>query len=172
MPSGEPAVIYSIGHSRHPLETFLALLQKHRIEILVDVRGQPYSRHNPQYNREKLKASLEAAGIAYSWRGEYLSGRPKGKNFYGPNGEVDWQTLREWPAMNRALDNLAKDIAKKRVAMMCAEEDPNRCHRRFLLTPPLLERGAVVEHIRGDGRLENEEVLRTTEVAGQGKLFP
>lgn len=172
MPSSDPPVIYSIGHSRHALQTFINLLRTHRIELVVDVRGQPYSRHNPQYNRERLKTSLEAAGIAYSWRGEYLSGRPKGRNFYGPNGEVDWQTLREWPAMNRALDNLVEDITGNRVAMMCAEEDPNRCHRRFLLTPLLLARGASVEHIRGDGRLENEETLQGDEGSNQISLFP
>lgn len=170
MPLSDAPVIYSIGHSRHPLETFLALLRQHRIETIVDVRGQPWSRHNPQYNRETLEASLAAAGIAYSWRGDYLSGRPKGKDFYGPNGEVLWQTLREWPAMHRALDKLVKDTAARRIAMMCAEEDPKRCHRRFLLTPPLLARGATVQHIRGDGRLEDEAALRAG--AGQFSLFP
>lgn len=168
----EPPVIYSIGHSRHSVETFLDLLRKHRIDLVVDVRGQPWSRYNPQYNRERLRASLETGGIGYSWRGEHLSGRPKEREFYGPNGEVLWDKLRHWPALNRALDELRKDLAAKRIAMMCAEEDPNRCHRRFLLTPPLLERGASVEHIRGDGRLENEETLKAEEGPNQISLFP
>ena len=172
MPPNERPVIYSIGHSRHPMETFLTLLRKHRIDLVADVRGQPWSRHNPQYNRERLEASLKAGAIAYSWRGEYLSGRPKGWAFHGPAGEVLWEKLRRWPALNRALDALINDTETRRIAMMCAEEDPNRCHRRFLLTPLLLARGASVEHIRGDGRLENEEALQGGEGPNQISLFP
>src|SRR5579864_5347673 len=55
----------TIGHSNRPLETFLELLRVHRVELLADVRTVPKSRHNPQFNREALPASLSAAGIEY-----------------------------------------------------------------------------------------------------------
>ncbi|MDX1513867.1 MAG: DUF488 domain-containing protein [Gammaproteobacteria bacterium] len=166
-----PPVIYSIGHSRHPLEDFVSLLKKHAIEKVVDVRGQPYSRRFSQYNRERLRISLESCGIGYAWQGDFLSGRPKPMKFYGADGKVLWEELRKWPALHQALDELVEDAGDQRLAMMCAEEDPDRCHRRFLLTPPLLERGVTIRHIRGDGRLENENDIRKDGGPDQMDLF-
>ena len=70
--------IYTIGHSNHESEAFLALLQEHDITLLVDVRSSPYSRYVPQANRETLAHALEAAGIGYRWVGDRLGGKPEG----------------------------------------------------------------------------------------------
>lgn len=60
-----PIVVMTIGHSTRPLEDFISMLQAHDVELLVDVRTVPRSRHNPQYNKESLPESLAAAGIGY-----------------------------------------------------------------------------------------------------------
>lgn len=167
--------LYTLGHSRHALGDFIALLEKHGIVLVVDVRGQPYSRYNPQYNRERLERSLRAKGIDYAWRGEHLSGRPKQPEFYAANGEVLWDRLAESPALLAALDELREECCARRLALVCAEEDPNRCHRRFLLTPPLIARGIEVLHVRGDGHLQDERSVRageeSPEAARQQGLF-
>jgi uncharacterized protein (DUF488 family) len=62
----ETITIYTIGHSNHSGEAFLALLHQHEITCLVDVRSQPYSRYNPHFNREALALSLKAAQIGYA----------------------------------------------------------------------------------------------------------
>ena len=149
-------VIFTLGHSTHTIERFVDLLNEQGIARVVDTRGQPYSRYNPQFNRERFKASLEAAGIAYEWRGDHLSGRPKALQFYRPDGKVQWDLLRAWPALHESLDEVADTARGIPTALVCAEEDPLQCHRRFLLTPPLIERGFEVRHIRGDGRVETE----------------
>ncbi len=74
--------IYTIGHSNHPLNHFLGLLQDHAITRLVDVRSTPYSRFNPLYNQKALQQSLLAHGIRYSYLSKALGGRPKGPAFY------------------------------------------------------------------------------------------
>ena len=61
---GRLYMIYTIGHSNHPIDRLVALLQQHHIEALADVRSNPYSRFNPQFNREKLQASLAARNSA------------------------------------------------------------------------------------------------------------
>lgn len=166
---------YTIGHSRHRIEDLIALLEKHAIGRVVDVRGQPYSRHNPQFNRERFRKSLQASGIDYVWRGDHLSGRPKGQEYYGAKGEVLWERLGESAALRGALDDLSEEACPHKTALLCAEEDPNRCHRRFLLTPQLVKRGIEVLHIRGDGRLEAEKTIQereaTAETSRQGDLF-
>jgi len=155
--------IHTLGHSRHSIEHFIDVAKKHGIELIVDVRGQPVSRFNPHFNRERFRVALEAAGIAYAWRGEALSGRPKSREFYGPDGEVLWDKLRDWPALHEGLDEVMRLAGGAPLALVCAEEDPLHCHRRFLLTPPLERLGANIIHIRGDGRTETEAEVRSRE---------
>ncbi|MGD1093790.1 MAG: DUF488 domain-containing protein, partial [Bryobacteraceae bacterium] len=61
-----PLSIFTIGHSTHPIEEFVDILQAHGVEQLADVRIIPKSRHNPQFNREALDATLTAHGISYT----------------------------------------------------------------------------------------------------------
>ncbi len=165
MASEPPLTIYTLGHSRHSLDAFIRLLKQNRIERVVDVRGQPYSRHNPQFNREHLSRCLEKSGIDYTWSGRHLSGRPRESRFYGPHGNVMWDKLMASPELNAALDSIAFEVRFRRIALVCAEEDPMRCHRRFLLTPPLVRRGIKVLHLRGDGRTEPESELKEREAS-------
>lgn len=164
------AAIYTIGHSIHPLPKFLDLLAAHGIALVIDTRGQPHSRWNPQFNRERFAAALEAAGIGYLWLGESLAGRPRDRALYGADGKPDWARVVAAPGFAQGIDRVMAE-AKRPVAILCAEEDPMRCHRRFLLTPPLMARGAAVLHIRGDGRVESEEALRARDRRPQLDLF-
>jgi uncharacterized protein (DUF488 family) len=175
MKSKTSATVYTIGHSRHSIGAFIALLKRHRIERVVDLRGQPYSRHNPQFNREPLVARLEAEGIDYTWSGRRLSGRPRAARLLGPGGEVLWDELAASSEFRSALDSLAATAHSCRAALLCAEEDPLRCHRRFLLTPSLMRYGLEVLHLRGDGRVVPESFYlergAATECNGQQLLF-
>jgi uncharacterized protein (DUF488 family) len=148
--------VYTIGHSRHPWDKFLALLRRHGIVRVVDARSRPFSRFSPHFNRERMKAALEAAGIAYEWRGETLGGRPADPRFLTPDGALDRDALWGWDALQADLEAVAARAPTERQALLCAEENPATCHRRTLLTPPLVKRGLEVLHIRGDGRVEIE----------------
>ena len=163
--------VYTIGHSRHRVEDFIDLLISYGIETVIDTRGQPYSRFNPQFNRDALEASLREHGVGYDWRGDHLSGRPRERRFYSADGKVLWEQLRAWPALQGALEELAKRAEQELLALMCAEEDPRRCHRRFLLTPSLVERDVEVIHIRGDGRVERESAIQKEQESDQLDLF-
>ena len=79
--------IYTVGHSSHPIEAFVDLLRQHGIERLVDVRSQPYSRWNPQFNRETLATALAEAQIDYIDLGHSLGGRPEQRDLYDPGRE-------------------------------------------------------------------------------------
>ncbi len=149
-------VVLTLGHSRHAIADFVALARSRGTGTVVDVRGQPFSRFNPQYNRAAFASSLAAAGIAYRWEGERLSGRPRDRAFYSPDGSVDWAALRAWRGLSDGIDDVLALARTARIALVCAEEDPLRCHRRFLLTPPLIGRGVRVLHVRGDGTAETE----------------
>jgi uncharacterized protein (DUF488 family) len=144
--------ILTIGHSTHPLETFLRLLLAHGVTLVADVRTVPRSRHNPQFNREALPERLKAAGIAYlhlPGLGGLRRPRPdspnRGWRHEAFRGFADYMQTPEFAENLEALMRLAQ---KERLALMCAEAVPWRCHRS-LIADALTVRGLPVEHILG-----------------------
>jgi uncharacterized protein (DUF488 family) len=164
--------LFSIGHSNHALEDFLALLKQHGIQVLVDVRSAPYSRYASQFDREALERALKDAGLSYLFLGRELGGRPEGEEFYDTEGHVLYSQVAEAAFFEEGLERLKQGRARHRVAMMCSEEDPAVCHRYLLISRVLAERGIAVGHIRGDGRLESEaDVAAANPEAQQPLLF-
>ena len=149
----EPVVIYTIGHSTHPLDEFVGLLRANGVEQLIDIRTIPKSRHNPQFNSETLAAALGAAGIQYVHMKE-LDGLRRASadsvNLGWRNasfrGFADYMQTAEFAAgVGRAIE-LAET---RRSALMCAEAVPWRCHRS-LVADALVMRGIRVMDIIGD----------------------
>ena len=162
-PGMEPGrKIFTIGHSTHPAERFIRLLDAHGIEVLCDVRRFPASRRNPQFNRDALSQSLEAAGIAYESFADELGGRRRPRATGEPSpwrnpafrGYAEYMETPEFAAGLERLETLA---GERRAAIMCAEGDWRRCHRR-LVSDALANRGWRVIHIRPDGRSEEHEL--------------
>jgi uncharacterized protein (DUF488 family) len=159
--------IYTIGHSAHPIERFLGLLQMHQIQMLADVRSIPASRFHPQYNQARLAASLTAAGIAYHSLGDRLGGRPGDPALY-PGGRVrnsgerfprpDFALVMQRPWFITGIADLLAICASGRTAILCSEEDPARCHRHLLIAAYLAAHSPDVRvlHIRGNGRIQED----------------
>jgi hypothetical protein len=168
--------LYTIGHSNHPLDTFLGLLDAHDIQVLVDVRSQPYSKYTPHFASRPLKAAVTAREILYLYLGKELGGRPDGAEFYDADGHVRYDLVAQSPLFLDGIARLEQGIHRYRVAVMCAEEDPAGCHRRLLIGRVLAARGTTVLHIRADGSLQPEEEFRATDAppraGSQLTLFP
>jgi uncharacterized protein (DUF488 family) len=160
--------VFTIGHSNHSAKKFVGLLKGHRIEVLVDTRSRPYSRHTPHFNAKDIKATLSGDGIGYLFLGLELGGRPEGEEFYDEEGRVDYAQIERSRPFLDGIYRLEREILVRRVALLCSEEDPEGCHRRLLVGRVLGERGIAVRHIRGDGSVQTEG-----EAAGyQPVLFP
>jgi uncharacterized protein (DUF488 family) len=140
--------LYSIGHSNVPIERLIELLERHGIATLCDVRSAPYSRYNPQFNREELAASLRGAGIAYRFMGDALGGKP------ASGAPADYARIAASPPFLRGIEQLIALGRRGPTAFMCGEADYRSCHRHKLVSPALIERGVVVWHILHDGGLE------------------
>jgi uncharacterized protein (DUF488 family) len=149
--------IYTIGHSRHSAEHFAELLRAHEIARLVDVRSHPASKWAPQFGKAALSEMLAAHAIEYVFLGRELGGRPEGAEFYGPDGAVDYARRMEAPDFKAGIERLVALASERKTAILCAEEDPGRCHRRLLVAPALRQRDVSVVHIRGDGRLDSDD---------------
>jgi uncharacterized protein (DUF488 family) len=159
--------IYTIGHSSHTSEHFIDLLRQHRVEVLVDTRSAPYSRYSPQFDREALRDSVIAAGMKYLFLGDVVGGRPKDESHYDEHGRARYGKVAETPEFLDGIARLERGADEFRVALMCSEEDPTHCHRRLLIGRVLIERGAQLLHIRGDGQVQPESQV----AASSGKAL-
>jgi uncharacterized protein (DUF488 family) len=167
--------ILTIGHSNRDLETFIGLLKAHGTTRLVDVRTVPRSRHNPQFNREALPDSLAAVGIAYTHvpgLGGLRKPKPDSINSGWRNasfqGYADYMQTPEFAENIKALEALA---AHDRVAIMCAEAVPWRCHRS-LIADALLVRGHEVEHVMSDTKRQPHKLTPFALVEGTRITYP
>jgi uncharacterized protein (DUF488 family) len=146
--------IYTIGHSTHSSERFIALLKQHGITALCDVRSQPYSRMNPQFNRETLKQSLRESGIDYVFLGTELGARSSDVSCYD-HGKVQYDRLAQTQLFRQGLERVEEAVKDHRVALMCSEKDPLECHRTILVSRQLETLGFAIQHILADGNLES-----------------
>lgn len=148
--------IYTIGHSTHTIERLVELLKSHSITAVCDVRSRPYSRMNPQFNREPLKEALRTADIKYVFLGKELGARSEDKNCYR-NGQVQYDLLAQTDLFKQGIERVKEGARSYRIALMCAEKEPLECHRTILVSRKLFEEGFVIKHILGDGGLEEHE---------------
>jgi len=162
-----PDFVYTIGHSNHSIEKFIELLSAHSVTEVADVRSQPYSRLNPQFNRERLWTDLSKAGIAYAFLGRELGARPQDPNCY-VNGRVEYDLLARTPLFQEGLARLVQDADSHRIALMCAEKDPLTCHRAILVCRHLLLHGVGAQHILEDGRVESHDAALSRLMAELG----
>lgn len=157
--------LYTVGHSVHPIDHFIAILKKNEIDAVADVRSSPYSKFTPQFNREALKDFLKSEGIHYVFLGDELGARRDEPQCY-ENGKVVYQKVAFAPAFLKGLERLQEGASKMRVAIMCAEKDPLTCHRtvlvahfardRFADTLHILENGSIESRVHADDRLLRE----------------
>ena len=167
--------VSTIGHSTRTVDEFIELLQAHGIRQLIDIRTIPRSRHNPQFNREALPASLEQAGIAY----RHMPGLGGLRRPRADSGNTGWRNASfrgyaDYMQMPQFEENLQELIALSEeapTAVMCAEAVHWRCHRS-LLADALLARGIAVEHIQGGARKQTHVLTPFAKLEGTRLTYP
>jgi len=167
--------VLTVGHSTRPIDEFIALLVAHRVTQLVDVRTVPRSRHNPQFNGDALAASLQAAGIGYVHApglGGFRHPAPDSPNAGWRNlsfrGYADYMQSPEFAENLFGLIELAR---RDRVALMCAEAVPWRCHRS-LIGDALLVHGVATCEIASERRLQAHRLTPFACVRGLEISYP
>ena len=155
--------LYSIGHGTRKIEDFLVLLKKFDIHYLIDVRSQPYSKFNPQFNQAPLQFYLKEHKVTYVFMGDALGGRPEDKSCYDEEGKVDYTKIKEMEFYKEGLTRLKKAYQKgKGVAIMCSESKPTECHRSKLIGMSLLEDESekiILRHIDEKGKVKAQATV-------------
>lgn len=135
----------------------------HAIEVVVDVRSNPYSRYATHFTGTALKPLLIKAGFKYLFMGKEIGGKPTDPQFLDDEGYVSYEKVARSPLFIAGLDRLCGGAEKYKVAVMCGEENPSGCHRRNLIGAQAQLRGMNVIHIRKGGELQSEDELRLLE---------
>lgn len=167
--------IFTVGHSTLPIEDFIALLRAYRIECLADIRTVPRSRHNPQFNGDALGDALGPEHIEYvplAALGGLRHARKDSPNTGWRNksfrGYADYMQTE---AFRNALEDLIRMSRKKRLAMMCAEAVPWRCHRS-LVADALSVRGIPAVEILSESSYRLHELTPFARVSGTQITYP
>jgi len=167
-------ILFTLGYSNRPFDQFLTLLKVNRIDIIVDVRTIPKSRHRPEFNIDSLPVELEAAGISYVHM-KGLGGLRKPLGNSVNSGWIDesfrgFADYMQTDQFRNALADLQDLAGKNRVAIMCAEGNPFSCHRS-LIADAMLVRGYRVYEITGGTRLSIHKLTSFAEVSGENITY-
>jgi uncharacterized protein (DUF488 family) len=170
---GSGLTVWTIGHSTHTFEAFLALVAVHGIDLLADIRAVPRSRRHPHFDQTVLERTVPEHGIVYvhlprlgGWRRpapESPNGGWRNRSF---RGYADYAMGQEFAA---GLTELRALAASRRTAAMCSEAQWWRCHRR-LVADRLVVAGDVVFHIGSDGRASQHHVTSFAKVSAEGPI--
>lgn len=162
-------VVYTIGHSTRSLEEFIKILNSFKINLVIDVRTVPHSKHNPQFNKNALSETLKTKGIKYILLSE-LGGlrRPRENSVNLALKNKSFQGYADYMQTKEFSENLLKLIALARenqLVIMCAEAVPWRCHRT-LLSDALSIRKFKVKHILNENNFINHEINPLAQIEG------
>ena len=167
--------VLTVGHSTRPIEAFIELLAGHGVTQLIDVRTVPRSRHNPQFNEDALPVSLAAVNIGYAHASGLGGFRPTTAD--SPNagwrnlsfrGYADYMQTTDFAANLASVIQLART---DRVALMCAEVVPWRCHRS-LIADALVVHGVATCEIVSPNRLQPHKLTPFALIRGEKITYP
>jgi uncharacterized protein (DUF488 family) len=176
MPRREPSlIVLTIGHSTRTVEEFIGLLQAHGVSRVIDVRTVPRSRHNPQFNKTSLPGSLKKAGLSYV----HLPGLGGLRHAQRDSVNLGWHNASfrgyadymQTPEFEKNLEELVQLAKQDRIALMCAEAVPWRCHRS-LIADALLVRGIRTEDIMSPTRRQVHTLTPFAKVRGTTITYP
>jgi uncharacterized protein (DUF488 family) len=168
--------IFTIGHSSHPLGTFVWLLRQHKIEALVDIRRYPGSKRHHQFNREALSASLSEENAEYLWL-EALGGHREKPEEPSPNRGVEDESFRNYAdymgteGFRQGVARLMEIAQGRRTTIMCAEGDYRHCHRH-LLCDHLLANDVAVQHIFPTGETKPHKMTPGAKILEGTATYP
>jgi len=156
----EKLPLYTIGHGTRKPDEFLNILKRFGIAFLIDIRSQPYSKFNPQFNQIALKYLLENNGVKYVYMGDSIGGRPKDVSCYDENGKVDYEIVKTKEFFLKGIERLKTAFKKNiNVVILCSESKPCECHRSKLIGRVLNLDDISLKHIDENGKVKDQSVV-------------
>lgn len=150
--------LFTIGHSNHNIEKFIALLKDRQITAIADVRSSPYSRYLSHFNQAEFKFYLKDVEINYVFLGKELGARPQDEKCY-VDGKAIYEKIAARELFSKGIKRIVEGSNKYNITLMCAEQDPITCHRAILICQHLKKYDLDINHIHQDSSLESHQQL-------------
>ena len=165
--------IFTVGHSTHPIDYFLELINAHAVNCVVDVRSVAASKYNPQFNQEPLSNYLKKNGVNYLHFDKEFGARYTDKALLDDTDTVDFEKVRATPTFQTGVERLNKGIERGfTIALMCSEAEPFDCHRFGMISGFLSENGFAVQHILKDKTVKTNAELEKQLMKKYAKKIP
>lgn len=168
--------IFTIGYGNRDVFDFLKILKKHKIQFLIDVRSSPFSKMNPNFNKETIQSLSLKHNIKYAFLGETLGGLPHGEEHYLDSGKVNYNSLKKEEGFIKSVYRLIDAYEKGfSVVLMCSEMKPEECHRSKLIAEAILESNKDLKILHIDEKnvvkSHSEIILKATKGINPKDLF-
>jgi uncharacterized protein (DUF488 family) len=139
--------IHTIGYSSYKPEDFIDELKRRNINVVIDVRSQPYSRYYSEYNKESIEKLLKFKNISYRNLAPQFGARQTNRKYY-TDGKLDFEKFAASEVFSQGIEKIktASNLGYI-IALMCAEKDPDKCHRAILVARTLRDNGFEIRHI-------------------------
>lgn len=152
--------VYTIGHSVHPIDVFLKLLNKYDINCVIDVRSTPFSKYAPQYNINEIKKTLNSNGIYYLFMGKEFGARQTDTTLFDSDGLLNFEKVIKNDQFQSGMKRVKEGLDKGfNITFMCTEKDPIDCHRSILVGRAFHDEKFDVLNIIENGNIETQEEL-------------
>ena len=149
--------IYTIGYAGLSVEAFIRLMAQFKIDVVIDVRSNPHSQYHADYDIERMRPRLKNSGIEYRSYKEEFGARQTDRSYMGEDGCVDFGLFSLSDGFKAGFRRVSEGIDKGyRVCLMCAEKNPEMCHRTIMVSRRFYEAGYHVLHILHDGSTETQ----------------
>ena len=166
-------ILFTIGHSKHEIDYFIHLLKMNKINCLIDVRSNPYSRIAPQFNKESLANSLKANHIIYLHFEKEFGARKTDTSLIDLENKVDYSRVRETEEFKEGVKRVFEGLEKGyNIALMCSEANPFDCHRFVMIAYYFVREGVKVNHILKDGNTVDNNELEKELLKKYSKVLP
>lgn len=164
------STLYSIGHGKKTFEEFEEELRSFNIQYLIDVRSKPFSKWNQSFNQDMLKYLLQKKGYTYVYMGDTIGGMPSDPSCY-TDGHIDYGKVKDKDFFKAGFLRLLTAAEKElRVAIMCSESEPEKCHRSKLIGQELVKYEISLNHIVGVGKIQSQETVMAILTKGLGTM--
>ena len=160
-PDSTGPALFTIGCSNGSINELFTEIRRVGINALADVRSTPYSAYTPQFNRENLAEACRKEGVAYVYLGDEFGAMRTNPELMSDgtvsapitDGIVDFTKVRQTEAFRRGVERVSRGLAKGlRIALMCTELEPERCHRAVMVSPAFADK-CPIGHVTRDGEV-------------------
>jgi uncharacterized protein (DUF488 family) len=154
--------LFTVGYTSFTLPQMLEVISDYGIDVVVDVRSNPFSAHYPDYNKNIFESVLRKHKISYHNYAEEFGAQQTDIKYYSKDGYLDFELFAKSEPFLKGFARIDESVKSgDSVMLMCAEKDPAQCHRAVMISKVFANNGYDVKHLLQDGTIKSQSDIET-----------